>query len=460
MMKSDHREKFLTLRDQYPFLCFENFSIQQSQGNLLIKFVFNLSDHHLFEPTLQIPLRPFYKDLQNITKDPVFQYLVFQVGMTELISYWKAACPSMVIINPYHLSEKTANWWKKLYYHGLGEFLYTNSISLAEDELMTIESSDIPQPLMPEPEWTDDYLVPVGGGKDSAVTIEVLRKVVRIRPFLLNPREAMTKTIETAGFSTEDSVVFHRTIDPGLLKLNAMGYLNGHTPFSALLAFMGLLASRLTGFRNIALSNEASANEVTIPGTTINHQYSKSYEFEQDFNNYITDILRFPANYFSFLRPLPEIRIASLFSKMPQYFPVFKSCNVGSKDDSWCGHCPKCLFAYVILSPFLESKALKAIFGRDLFENEKQWDHLMELTGGSENKPFECIGTLEEVNAALHVTIAGFGNNPLPLLLKRYTASGLYDSSRPVEASSVLEYWNPENNLSPCIAQLLKKALL
>ena len=34
---------------------------------------------------------------------------------------------------------------------------------------------------------------------------------------------------------------------------------------------------------------------------------------------------------------------------------IFKSCNVGSKSIpwNWCCDCPKCLFVYIILSPFL-----------------------------------------------------------------------------------------------------------
>ena len=103
--------------------------------------------------------------------------------------------------------------------------------------------------------------------------------------------------------------------------------------------------------------------------------------------------------YFSFLRPLSELQIASLFAQCEAYHPVFRSCNVGSKTDSWCGHCPKCLFTWMILSPFLSKEQLTAIFGKDLMADESLRPILEELNGTAAVKPFECVGTVEEVQA-------------------------------------------------------------
>ena len=105
--------------------------------------------------------------------------------------------------------------------------------------------------------------------------------------------------------------------------------------------------------------------------------------------------------YFSFLRPLSELQIAKLFSQCEAYHPVFRSCNAGSKTDSWCGKCPKCLFTWIILSPFLSREKLVAIFGKDLMADESLRPILEELNGTAEVKPFECVGTVEEVRACL-----------------------------------------------------------
>jgi hypothetical protein len=270
-------------------------------------------------------------------------------------------------------------------------------------------------------------------------------------PMVINPRGATRRVIASAGKSEAETIVIHREIDPLLLRLNSEGYLNGHTPFSALLAFYSLLAAALTGNDEIILSNESSANEPTIPGTGINHQYSKSFEFERDFRDYAREFISPGLHYFSLLRPLNEIGIASFFSGMPEFFHSFRSCNAGSKTDSWCGKCPKCLFTYIILSPFLEPQALAGIFGRDLLNDRSLRGILDQLTGRSETKPFECIGTIDEVNAVLQALIERCKGNPLPGLLEYYksvTESGPRDSIPGLIHSRDQDHFVPHQYLS------------
>ena len=159
--------------------------------------------------------------------------------------------------------------------------------------------------------------------------------------------------------------------------------------------------SAATNIREVALSNESSANEPTIPGTEINHQYSKSLEFEEDFRAYVKANMNDINHYYSYLRPYCELEIAEFFSQYPRYFPVFKSCNAGSKTDVWCCNCPKCLFAYIILSPFIDDQTMIGIFGEDLLNKESLTTYFDELTGIADVKPFECVGTIDEVNQAL-----------------------------------------------------------
>ncbi len=53
---------------------------------------------------------------------------------------------------------------------------------------------------------------------------------------------------------------------------------------------------------------KSSANESNV-GENINHQYQKSYEYEEDFLKYYsTKYLKIPTFYFSFLRPLNELQ--------------------------------------------------------------------------------------------------------------------------------------------------------
>ena len=176
----------------------------------------------------------------------------------------------------------------------------------------------------------------------------------------------------------------------------------------------------MSGSKYIALSNESSANEPTDKETGVNHQYSKSIEFEKDFRVYVDKYICKDIKYFSFLRPLSEYTIAKLFSKYPDHFTSFKSCNVGSKTDTWCGNCPKCLFTYIILSPFIDIETLIDIFGKDLFDDKALLRHFNDLIGQSEVKPFECVGTIDEVNLAVRKVIE-MTEKPLPYLLEYYT---------------------------------------
>ena len=195
-----------------------------------------------------------------------------------------------------------------------------------------------------------------------------------------------------------------RVIDKNLLELNKQGYLNGHTPFSAIVAFTSYLMAYLTNRKYIVLSNEGSANEPTIIGTNINHQYSKTYEFEKDFYEYTKKYFKIDIKYFSLLRPIKEIQIAYLFSKYKEYHKIFRSCNVGSKSNPWiwCLNCPKCLFVFIILRAFLSLEEMTSIFGENLLDKKELEKDFLELIGQSDTKPFECIGTIDEVKYAMN----------------------------------------------------------
>jgi hypothetical protein len=297
----------------------------------------------------------------------------------------------------------------------------------------------------------------VGGGKDSVVTLELLKcSGFKTMPLVMNHRDATRKVVEAAGFELDSVFEIKRTIDPLLLQLNQQGFLNGHTPFSALLAFVTTFAAALSGKKYIALSNESSANEASIPGTKINHQYSKSFEFEQDFRNYLAEHLLEGINYFSFLRPLNELQIGKLFSGYSQYHGVFKSCNVGSKTDTWCCNCSKCLFTFIMLDPFLSEMQLNAIFGENLFEKASLAPLFDQLTGVAENKPFECVGTINEVNAALHQSIRLRAGERLPELLEYYKNQGLPDNGKNNFERFLAEFHEP-HALENKFLNILKK---
>ncbi|MDR1951687.1 MAG: hypothetical protein LBP96_05610, partial [Bacteroidales bacterium] len=413
---------------------------------MFIEFLFVVDERIKFQPTLAIPARSFCKF--DELSDEQINLLAFHIGMIELVSYWKATCSPKVVIKPFSLSSAQVEWWKKLYFQGLGEFFYVNEIHTTQSEFMTIECvSDI---VLKKQHFNLDekIIVPIGGGKDSVVTLELLRKSqFEMCPMIINPRGATLNCAKIAGFNREQIIEVNRTIHPRLLELNAEGFLNGHTPFSAMLAFVSLLTSAVAGMKHIALSNESSANEATVLGQDVNHQYSKSLEFENDFRDYVKNFISEDFNYFSFLRPLNELTIAKYFSEFPQYHSVFRSCNVGSKDDVWCCNCAKCLFAFIILSPFIEPKKMIEIFGIDLL-NAKNLNHEFNQLIGIENvKPFECVGTIDEVNIALNLHIQRFPNHT-PALIEYYKTLDKFSKNFIMKKSNYIEPDSDDVNMA------------
>lgn len=440
-----NQTKYNSFRQTFPEFVYESYLYDVQSDGLHIVFTFRIGNH-TFQPSATIPSRGFLNfDVDRNLMDR----LVFNIGMIELISYWKCFCPPRVVVQCGGLAPAEVDFWRRVYFNGLGEFFYINGIEATMEDFMEIVCTGRQQPsgtLHARLPHEGCYLVPVGGGKDSVVTLELMAEAAGSRsrtvPLIMNPRGATVNCIKAAGYTMEDVLVIHRTIHPHLLELNAEGCLNGHTPFSAMLAFYTLLAAALSGIPNIALSNEASANEATVAATGVNHQYSKSKAFEDDFRNHAATAVGTGFNYFSFLRPLAELQIAMLFSREPKYFDVFRSCNAGSKEDRWCGKCAKCLFAYIILSPFIAPERLNAIFGHNLLDDPQLAQYFTELTGHGETKPFECVGTVDEVNTALSMTIDRWYGAQRPLLLQHYV---------PQTAKVSLTSLSADHNLSPLL---------
>ena len=451
---NEYREKYKELVESY----YNSYSINEDDEAIYLEYEFEIPGLTKFTPKLSILKKEMqFKSLEN----NYVKNMVFNIGLIELISYWKSTCSPKIIIKCGYLNEEQINWWKKLYFYGLGELLYTNNIKTNINDLLEIKCLENNKEIISDENIEDNfegYIVPIGGGKDSVVTLETL-KIDRDKDYclIINPKPVTLKCAEIAGLGYNNIIEIKRSIDQNLIELNKKGFINGHTPFSAMLAFVSYFVAYLLSKKYIALSNENSANESNVVGEKINHQYSKSFEFECDFEEYAEKYLKMPIKYFSFLRPLNELQIAKIFSKHEKYHKVFKSCNVGSKEKEWkwCLNCAKCLFAYIILSPYLYKNKLVSIFGADMFENKDLLEIFIELTGNGENKPFDCVGTYEEVNFAISKTIENIElrNETLPYLLQYYKNNyKLVDTK-----DDITKRYNNENNLNEEQNEILRK---
>lgn len=334
--------------------------------------------------------------------------LLHDVHIVLGMSYWKLFCPS--VITGVSLSQTQTTFWDTVYRKGMGEFFYKNHIDSRGLIEFPVESQTTRKPI--DFQADSRSLVLLGGGKDSIVSAQLLKKANReFSLFVVNAKPVQT---HIAQLINKPMVHIRRILDSKLFALNKRkDVYNGHVPISAIYAFLGVFAAALYDYRYVISSNEASASygNTRYLGEEINHQWSKSWEFESLFGSYLDNTLTHTIKYFSLLRPFNEITISELFSTYPKYFTSISSCNTNFRltgtipSSRWCGTCAKCAFVFLMFAAFFSKEALLKIFHKNLFENETLIPLYEELMGISDVKPFECVGTPAESRLALRKII-------------------------------------------------------
>lgn len=328
------------------------------------------------------------------------------LALTCSPSYFKAAAPPVVEI-AFPTRDFERRYLSDLLAGGLGEFAYRNSLPDALTPTVTGPDADAGDPTPDQWDADAEPLVPVGGGKDSVVSIEAL-KGHGFHPtlFSVNKFDPIDRCIDISGL---DSLRVTRRIDPALIEANSRGAHNGHVPVTAINSVIGLIVADANGLGPVVLSNERSSNvgNVTWLGRDVNHQWSKSISYETLLRDTLSQYGFNPDRYFSLLRPLSESEIADRFKNSPQYFRDFISCNrpfaidSGRRGATWCGHCPKCLFVYALMAPRLGRAEVEAIFGHDLFGDLDNRPGFEDIVGLGVHKPFECVGEYYEAAESL-----------------------------------------------------------
>ncbi|MBQ7136421.1 MAG: hypothetical protein IJO43_00390 [Bacilli bacterium] len=448
------------LRNKYNNIIYKSYEILDDLEKIQVKYTYVLEEY-TFTPSISIDKRFITnKNINNV----FLEYLFFNYGIVNIINYYKLSCPKTITIEAGYIDDYQINFFKKLIYNGLGEYFYRNKINLSYEEFIDFKINSNKQFNFNLEEQFSGNLILVGGGKDSIVSLELLKEEHEQNKCFLFERNIYPKnmpsynSIYTANYTDDDIVIFDAEIDSLLLELNKKGFLNGHVPVSSLLAFSSFIMAYLNNKKYIVTSNEASSNEGNVNGTTVNHQYSKSIEFENDFREYTNKYFTKEIEYYSLLRPLLEIQIAKIFAKHEKYHNIFRSCNLSSKNSNtnWCSDCPKCLFVFTILSPFIELDKLTQIFQKNMLDDNNMLEEFKELLGYSSNKPFECVGTYEEVRYACTRTIKRIlnKNKKLPYLLQ------FYFDNYPLTDYELINYFNDEHNVKAQYIDKIKKELI
>ena len=435
---------FDELREKYPEFIYDSYEVVENDIEYVVTYKYVLNEL-VFNPKLII--KKSWITNKNIDKE-FLDYLFFQYGLFDLINYYKLTCSSKIIIKPMYIDDRQVDFFRKLIFNGLGEYFYINKIDVNYEDFVEFDVVGTKKYEIRTLEGNfKGHLIPVGGGKDSIVTMELLKSYKDENSFFMFERNLYPKnkagyeSIYTGDYSDDEICVIESQLDLQILDLSKKGYLNGHVPFSAFLSMLSFIAAYLTNKRYVVLSNEDSANEGNIKGLNINHQYSKSYEYEEDFRNYTSNYLTTQIEYFSLLRPWNEFRIIKEFLKHRQYLSVFRSCNRGTKENNWCNHCSKCLYVYIMLYPYLTKEELDLVFDNNLLDDKSLEKDFIGLVSYDFDKPFECVGEKKEVNYSLQQALK-IKDGELPYLLELYKDKYCRNEISSVE---VEEYFNPIN---------------
>lgn len=316
------------------------------------------------------------------------------------LSYYKAAAPARFVIGA-GLTAGAVEYVRRAIREGLAEFAYRNALP---DFLEPSVTATIVDPLDIET-VRGTPLVPIGGGKDSVVSVESLAEVGYLPvQFAVNPNVIIRRVAQVSGYRLASAT---RTIDRRLLELNAEGALNGHVPVTAMNSLIAVAQSLLLGLGPVVMSNESSASDPTLQwnGQPVNHQWSKSLEAEIALREVLADHAGLENAYFSLLRPFSELRIARGFAKTTKYDAAIVSCNrafrMGADHVGWCGDCDKCRFVFLAMAPYMSRDRLTGIFGKNMFEDAAQLPGYRALLGLDAHKPFECVGEEAECTVAM-----------------------------------------------------------
>ncbi|MCK4891572.1 MAG: hypothetical protein KAS78_02800, partial [Candidatus Pacebacteria bacterium] len=281
-------------------LYFKNYKI--SSDSILFKYKFNNKSY-----TVEFISKEL---LQNKSFDPKNDYVLNKVicylGVISSFNLFDLEYFNEIIVECMVLNKEEGDYFSNLSFDGLAEFRYINKINISKKvKFSSICSQSNCLYKKPKLFFNKKTILLNGGGKDSAVAAEMLKLIKENYSWLtLNMNTARKNIILTSKIKSCFSL--SRVIDKNIRKDSK--YL-GHKPVSALIAFISILYAYIYKYSYVVTANEYSSNfsNLKINDISINHQYTKSLDFEKKFNVFIRNRLFKGVTYYSVLRPLYEI---------------------------------------------------------------------------------------------------------------------------------------------------------
>lgn len=346
-------------------------------------------------------------------QDPTTAYILQITHLIVGVSYYKSLRGG--VRTPRPLSHSEADYLNTIYQEGLGEYAYVNRLPHPIQPFVAADNTAARPPINLQ---HSGALVGVGGGKDSAVALELLRQCdISLSTLDIATRDHHGQAVAVMDEAGFPQVRLQRYVDTSITSFTNQHHgCNGHIPLSTIFAWIGLLIAHTQGKQYVVMANEAASSEGNVlwNDKTVNHQWAKSFEAEKLTQQFVHTHVSPDLWYFSPIRSYGSIRIMQLFAKLcRRYYDIFTSCNFVLRIDptkrpqgKWCASCAKCLSTWLLLSTSLDVDALVDIFGRNLFDDASLRPELEALLGIEGHKPLDCVGTTAELRAATRRALA------------------------------------------------------
>lgn len=370
-------------------------------------------------PSSENPIKPD-RDYQEILDRALFLAWIL-LGT----SYYKSH-PTTEVKLPTQIDKWQANFFNHVYQEGLSQFAFENN--LTRDDLAHFRFIDDKGPTRETLTSSIRYsgkgnIVLQSGGKDSLLVGKLLEQSdIDFTPWYAtnSTTKSYPDVINNWKIAPEIAI---REID--LENLHKSSGLNGHVPVTYINESLALIQAILDGKNTViaSIAQEGDEAHAEIGNLEVNHQWSKSWQAEQLLAEYVTKYISQDLHIGSPLRKYSELRVAELFVEncWTDFGEKFSSCNRANYQQgqqnqnlTWCADCAKCANSYLLFCPFLPAKQLQAIFGREeLFKKPSLTDIYKGLLGiDGFIKPFECVGTVDELRKAYEMRGEDYADLP------------------------------------------------
>jgi hypothetical protein len=364
-----------------------------------------------------------FTEVQNEYNEEALNRALFLAFVLMGTSYYKTSPSQDVVLEKGNLDDWQVEFFNKVYQEGLSQFAFENN--LTRKRLANFSSGSVSSAEVKLKSTDVNPLVLQSGGKDSLLLATLLStKQTKFSPWYLSSGSTLPEVLNELD---EDVVVAKRVLDVlNLKKAREQGGFNGHVPVTYMVLSISLIQAILLGKDTIlaAIGHEGEEPYDFIGDLPVRHQWSKTWQAEKDFAEYVGRYVSKDIKVGSALRKYSELKIAEMFVEQcwVKYSREFSSCNVGNykqgHDNSvlgWCGNCAKCANSFLLFAPFVEPEELIEVFGgENLFSKTSLQETFKGLLGvEGVVKPFECVGEEAELRTAYHMAASNFSKYEL-----------------------------------------------